>query len=142
MLICASRKWADDTFFRLEAAWNDTLSSSLSYFRALLSSSGSSAWKPVQVLPLTASTTARDQGQSKSQGSSLGRCTASDVVVHRRSGKSGEVYRAVVEVDCGSDVGVDTFRGCLATPETRPICEFGAKAEMLTPQGTGWLRKR
>jgi hypothetical protein len=109
---------------RLEASWHDALAGSLSYFRALLSSSSSSAWKPVQVLPLTASTTARDSGQSEAHGSTLGKCTASDVVVHRRSGKGGEVYRAVVEVDCGSDVSVDAFRGCLATPETRPTCEL------------------
>lgn len=43
--------------------------------------------------------------------------------MHRRTGKTGEVFRAVVEVDCGPDVNVETFRGCLVTPETRPKCE-------------------
>nr|XP_019050191.1 hypothetical protein I302_00616 [Kwoniella bestiolae CBS 10118]OCF29121.1 hypothetical protein I302_00616 [Kwoniella bestiolae CBS 10118] len=106
---------------KLEAAWHESLSTSLTYFRALLSSSSSSAWKPVSVLPLTASTTAKDTGKSTARGSSLGKIDASQVVVHRRNGKSGEVYRAVVEVDCGSDVSIDTFRGCLVTPETRPM---------------------
>ncbi|WVR03981.1 hypothetical protein IAU60_000980 [Kwoniella sp. DSM 27419] len=106
---------------KLEAAWLESLSTSLTYFRALLSSSSSQAWKPVSVLPLTASTTARDTGKSVARGTSLGKITADQVHVHRRSGKGGEVYRAVVEVDCGSDVSVDTFRGCLSTPETRPM---------------------
>ena len=106
---------------RLEAAWQDALNSSLSYFRALLSSSTSSAWKPVAVLPLTESTTAHDTGKSHaSSSSSLGRITPNKVAVHRRNGKGGEVYRAVVDVDCGTDVSTDTFRGCLVTPETRP----------------------
>jgi hypothetical protein len=109
---------------RLEAAWTDALTSSLSYFRALLSSSPSSSWKPVSVLPLTESSTARDGGKSHAGSSSaLGRITANEVVIHRRPGKNGEVYRAVVEVDCGADVSVDTFRGCLVTPETRSNCE-------------------
>lgn len=107
---------------RLEAAWTEALTSSLTYFRALLSSSTSSSWKPVSVLPLTASTTARDEGLSQSLGSSLGKISASDVTVHRRAAKGGEVFRAVVEVDCGPDVNVDTFRGCLVTPETRSSC--------------------
>ncbi|OCF45073.1 hypothetical protein I317_01125 [Kwoniella heveanensis CBS 569] len=106
---------------KLEAAWHEALTTSLTYFRALLSSSSSAAWKPISVGPLTPSTVARDTGKSIAKGSSLGRINASQVHVHRRSGKGGEVYRAVVEVDCGSDVSVDTFRGCLVTPETRPL---------------------
>ena len=51
----------------------------------------------------------------------LGVLKASDVAVHRRSGKTGEVYRAVAEVDCGPEVDVETFRGCLLTPEARPL---------------------
>ncbi|KAI9632439.1 uncharacterized protein MKK02DRAFT_30252 [Dioszegia hungarica] len=57
-------------------------------------------------------------------GSRLRRDVQQDLVsrssVSRRKGKMGEVYRAVAEVECGTDVSVDTFRGCLATPETRP----------------------
>lgn len=82
----------------------------------------------MSVLPLTASTTARDTGDSQARGSSLGQIQATDVLVYRRSGKGGEVYRATVEVDCGHDVSVDTFRGCLATPETRPMCESSLQA--------------
>lgn len=108
---------------RLEASWNEALSSSLAYFRALLASSSSSSWKSVKVLPLTSSSIARDDGQSSSKGSSIGRISAGDVKVSRRTGKTGEVFRAVVDLECGGDVSVDTFRGCLATPETRPTCK-------------------
>lgn len=112
---------------RLEAAWHEALSSSLSYFRALLQSSNSSSWKAVQVLPLTSSTTAHDSATplpSSSKKRKLGHVSASDVRVHRRSGKHGEVFRAVLDVDCGPEVGIEDFRGCLVTPETRPACEF------------------
>ena len=105
---------------RLQAAWSETLKIAVGYFRALLASSNSSAWRPVQVLPLTASTTAQDSGTSRST-SSLGQITAEQVVIHRRSGRAGEVYRAVVEVECGPDISVDSFRGCLVTPQTRPL---------------------
>ncbi|KAK4687442.1 hypothetical protein P7C73_g2672, partial [Tremellales sp. Uapishka_1] len=112
---------------KLEAAWQETLNSSLAYFRALFSSSSSTAWRPVSVLPLTASSTARDSGRSTLHDGSLGKITANDVVVHRRTAKGGEVFRAVVDVDCGSDVSVDTFRGCLVTPETRPMYLAGRR---------------
>lgn len=91
------------------------------------------------MLPLTASTTAQDSGRSEPKACSLGSIRASDVVVHRRAGKSGEVFRAVVEVDCGPDVTVETFRGCLVTPEARPRCEFvyGTIADCRGPNGGG-----
>jgi hypothetical protein len=95
------------------------------------------------VLPLTSSTTAHDDGHSRAHESTLRRISASDVAVHRRSGKGGEVYRAVVEVECGPDVGIDTFRGCLVTPETRPLCTsityLCDNAEDV--QGIAWLKK-
>lgn len=75
----------------------------------------------MSVLPLTESSTARDGGSSSAE-CSVGKISAKDILVHRRPGKGGEVYRAMVEVDCGTDVSVDTFRGCLVTPETRPSC--------------------
>jgi hypothetical protein len=109
---------------RLEAAWHNALSESLTYFRALLASSDSTAWKPLAILPLTASTTASDSGKSRSKDGSLGRISASDVQVHRRSGKGGEVFRAVVECDAGEDVDPESFLGTLTTPEIRPHCEL------------------
>lgn len=112
------------TPLRLETAWIEALNNSVSYFRALLSSSGSSAWKRVSSNPATPGSPVREtSGSAKGKATSLGSITTKDVVVHRRNGKGGEVFRAVVEVDCGSDVNVDTFRGCLATPETRAVCE-------------------
>lgn len=94
----------------------------MSYIRALLSSSGSAAWKLVSAAPSTPPSPVRPSLNNGARLSSLGKITANDVVVHRRNGKGGEVFRAVVEVDCGSDINVDTFRGSLATPETRPVC--------------------
>lgn len=109
---------------RLETAWIEALNNSVSYFRALLSSSGSSAWKRVSSNSAPPGSPVREaSGSAKGKATSLGSITTKDVVVHRRNGKGGEVFRAVVEVDCGSDVNVDTFRGCLATPETRAVCE-------------------
>lgn len=107
---------------RLETAWHDALNASVAYFRALLSSSSSSAWKLVSG-PSRSPPALGSVRDVKGRSASLGRITPSDVTVHRRNGKGGEVFRAVVDVDCGTDVNVDTFRGCLATPETRPVCE-------------------
>lgn len=122
---------------RLETAWNDALNAAVAYFRALHSSSGSSSWRLVSVpqsTPATPAASVREPSKVNGAGagssgagskpSSLGRISPSDVVVHRRNGKGGEVFRATVEVDCGTDVNADTFRGCLATPETRPVCAF------------------
>lgn len=131
---------------RLEAAWHEALSSSLSYFRALLQSANSSSWKPIQVLPLTSSTIAHDSASaSSSKKRKLGHVTAGDVRVHRRSGKHGEVFRAVVDVDCGQDVGIEDFRGCLVTPETRPACELSPCVRSCTRadlQGIVWWKRQ
>lgn len=113
---------ADIVQRRLETAWNDALNNSIAYFRALLSSSGSSAWKLVSGPTSSPASTVR-AASLKGAPTGLGRVVAGDVVVHRRHGKGGEVFRAVVEVDCGSDINADTFRGGLTTPETRAVCE-------------------
>jgi hypothetical protein len=76
-------------------------------------------------LPLGPSTIAHDTPEaSTSKSRKIGSISANDVRVHRRTGKHGEVFRAVAEVDCGPDVGIEDFRGCLVTPETRPMCKF------------------
>ena len=115
--------------YRLETAWNEALNNSVVYFRALLSSSGSSAWKLVSAPSPSPASTVR--GSSAKAAQTLGRVSPSDVAVHRRNGKGGEVFRAVVEVDCGSDINADTFRGSLATPETRAVCEFETMAALV-----------
>ncbi|WVO18047.1 hypothetical protein L204_105745 [Cryptococcus depauperatus] len=100
----------------MAATWRDALDSSLNYLKALLISSSSSSWKPVSVA------SASSNGSSSKLpkfSNGLGTVLASDVLVHRRSDKYGDVYRAVAEVDCGSDISIDAFRGCLVTPETR-----------------------
>ena len=70
----------------------------------------------------------------------LGSISATDVKVFRRSGRGGEVFRAVAEVDCGPDVGIEDFRGCLVTPETRPMCEC-YHHDQADEQGTEWWRR-
>lgn len=48
------------------------------------------------------------------------------MIVHKRSAKGGEVYRAVVEVPIGSDGGgwsVENFRALLGTAEVRCACK-------------------
>lgn len=123
---------------RLEAAYHHALQSSLSFFKALHSSTTSTAWKPVSLPQPT-------QKRNK-QTTGLAKVDLADVAVHRRSGKHGDVYRATVDVDCGSDISVDTFRGCLATPETRPLCESSTVMHLQTGltsfrKGTVWSKR-
>ncbi|TYJ58802.1 hypothetical protein B9479_000638 [Cryptococcus floricola] len=101
---------------KLQAAYHDALQTSYGYFKALHNSADSASWKPVS---LPESVTGVGRPSSSAKG--LGKAQAENVAVHRRTSKYGDVYRATVEVDCGSDISVDTFRGCLVTPETRAM---------------------
>ncbi|ORX36309.1 hypothetical protein BD324DRAFT_628256 [Kockovaella imperatae] len=122
---------------KLQLAWAETLKTAVGYFRALHASSTSSSWKPVQVPLITGANGLPESGQSSRSSSTLSRISAENVVVHRRSGKLGEVYRAVVEMDCGPDINVDSFRGSLVTPQTRPVwdrmVEEAEVVELLDP---------
>lgn len=136
---------------RQQEAYVSALQTSASYFRALLSSSSSKAWKPIAIPSSSTSGTApaslgpSAQATAAAAASRKGKEPASssgldpaNVVVHRRSGKTGEVYRATLELPIkNSEAGPDGkkpkaeseyttegFRAVLATAEIRALCEL------------------
>lgn len=136
---------------RQQAAYLSALQTSADYFRALLSSSSSKAWKPLAVpasntnigqTPPSSSSFANPapptlgSRKGKEPASSSSSLDASNVIVHRRSGKTGEVYRATLELPLGQDgrgldgrrtgreeFSTEGFRAVLATSEIRTLCE-------------------
>lgn len=138
---------------RQQEAYISALQTSATYFRALLSSSSSKAWKPItipsangsgstagppQVGPsaqAAAALVAAASRKGKEPATSSG-LDPNNVVVHRRSGKTGDVYRATLEVPVRGELGPDGksvkneseyssegFRAVLATAEVRALCE-------------------
>jgi hypothetical protein len=109
-------------------SFEDTLSTATSYLKALIASSSSKAWK---LVPPPSGTNSAHQpaGAASSSSSPKGRHSAVDpstVVVHRRSAKGGDVWRASVEVDCRGrrdDWSSEGVRAVLGTPEARAGCE-------------------
>lgn len=75
--------------------------------------------------------------------------TAADVVVHKRSSKNGDTFRAVLDVPLyeGDQVwyDVEVFKGLLQTPETASCCECASQISTALSnapcaQGTTWSR--
>ncbi|KAH7921184.1 hypothetical protein BV22DRAFT_1038944 [Leucogyrophana mollusca] len=114
---------------RLRQSWYDALSGAESNFRQLLTSYSSSEWKHVSLSGETSS-----PGKGKSRASSTPELT--DVVVHRKTTKSGEnVYRVVLDVPTIDEpVSLDSWQAVLTTPELRqewdPAVESAQLVEM------------
>lgn len=117
---------------RLRQSWYNALSESEEYFRTLLKSPSSPEWKRI----VTTSDTSK-RGKGKSRASAAPELT--DVIVHRRTLKSGDtVYRAVLDVPTGDEpVVLDPWKSVLITPELRkewdPAVEGAQLLEMLDP---------
>ncbi|KAH7910065.1 hypothetical protein BJ138DRAFT_1127188 [Hygrophoropsis aurantiaca] len=111
---------------RLRQAWYDALSGAETNFRQLLTSYSSSEWKHVSL-----------SGETYSPGKGKSRATATpeltDVVVHRKTAKSGEnVYRVVLDVPTIDDsVSLDSWKAVLTTPELRQEWDPAVEAAQL-----------
>ncbi|GBE89456.1 hypothetical protein SCP_1601180 [Sparassis crispa] len=98
----------------LRQSWYTALEDAQSYFRQLLTSS-SQEWKRVPV----PSENGPSSPKGKARASAFPELT--DVVLHRKSAKSGEnVYRAVLDVPTGEEpMSLECWKAVLATPELR-----------------------
>ncbi|TFK48480.1 hypothetical protein OE88DRAFT_1737738 [Heliocybe sulcata] len=118
---------------RLRQSWYNALSQSEEYFRTLLKSSASPEWKRI----VTTADSSSQRGKGKARASATPEL--SDVIVHRRAPKSGDVvYRAVLDVSTGEDpVLLDPWKSVLVTPELKkewdPAVEGAQLLEMLDP---------
>ncbi|KAJ8472575.1 hypothetical protein ONZ51_g8423 [Trametes cubensis] len=112
---------------RLRESWHNALDNAQTHFRQLLTSHSSSEWKRIPV--------GNDNGTPTSKGK--GRASAvpevGDVMVHRRSTKSGEsVYRAVLEVPVGDEpLSLEMWKSVLVTPELRKEWDPAVEAAQL-----------
>ncbi|KAH7890937.1 hypothetical protein F5I97DRAFT_1840039 [Phlebopus sp. FC_14] len=114
---------------KLRQTWSDALSAAETNFRQLLSSYSSNEWKHVSLASDT---------QTPSKGKLRAPLTPqlADVVVHRKSTKSGEnVYRVVLEVSATDEsIPLDAWKAVLTTPELRqewdPAVEGAQLVEM------------
>ncbi len=120
----------------LHSSWDKALSDALTQFR-ILSSHSNRTWKPIAINGATPSVTTPASGirrdfpfpdtQSRDP-------LPADVVLHKRSSKKGDVFRAVLECPLvGSDkqwYDVEVFKGLLQTPETVGSCESSVQLDM------------
>ncbi|KAG8221133.1 hypothetical protein J3R82DRAFT_2667 [Butyriboletus roseoflavus] len=98
----------------LRQAWSDALGAAENNFRQLLTSHNSGDWKHVS---LASDTPTPPKGKSRlSPNPDL-----TDVVVHRKTTKSGEnVYRVVLDVPATDESAVlDAWKAVITTPELR-----------------------
>ena len=99
---------------RLRQAWSDALCAAENNFRQLLTSYNSGDWKHVS---LASDTPTPPKGKSRVSSSP----ELTDVVVHRKTTKSGEnVYRAVLDVPATDESALlDAWKAVITTPELR-----------------------
>ncbi|KAF8647755.1 hypothetical protein AX16_006590 [Volvariella volvacea WC 439] len=99
---------------KLRQAWHTALNDAETHFRQLLTSYSSSDWKRL-ANPGDPSTS------KKGKARAVAVPETADVVVHRKSSKSGEeIYRLVLDVNTGDDpVSLEPWKAVLATPELR-----------------------
>ncbi|KAA1470286.1 hypothetical protein DENSPDRAFT_797515 [Dentipellis sp. KUC8613] len=116
----------------LRQSWYNALNDAQSSFRHLLTSASSQDWKRVPVASDSASTLSKGNARSSVPD-------VSDVVIHRKTRKSGDtVYRVILDVPTGDEpISLDAWKSVLTTPELRkewdPAVESAALVEMFDP---------
>ena len=114
----------------LRQSWSDSLNNALSSFRGHLTS-GHTSWKRI---PLPSR-----ENSLQSQGKPRVPLQAEpDVVLHKKNTKTGDVYRAVVDISSTDDaITLDSLNAILLTPELRqewdPAVESSNLLEMFDP---------
>ena len=129
---------------RSREAWSLALKNAQSRFCTLLVSSTSASWKQIPIRPRDPSPGIRQESDPPSRVKGRGKTTnplpeLSDVIVHRKSSKDGDVLRAVLDISLdGSVPGIDSWKAVLATPEMRkeydPSVQDGRIIEMFDPE--------
>lgn len=126
--------WALNTFLscRLRESWANALNDTLATFKEQLTSGQSSQWKRVPLPSREGST------GSKGKSRAFPRYEPKDVAIHRKSTKSGDIYRIILDVPGEADVvDLEAWKAILATPELRkewdPAVESSTLLEMYDP---------
>ncbi|KAI5123211.1 hypothetical protein M0805_003977 [Coniferiporia weirii] len=98
---------------RLRETWSDALNDALATFRGHLTSAQSSSWKRVP-------TPSRDNSATSGKGKSraLSRPEPRDLSVHRKTTKTGDVYRVILDFPAADEVAdLEAWKAVLVTPE-------------------------
>lgn len=117
---------------RLRLTWKDALDGAEATFRQLLTSYSSSEWKHISLTS--------DSSPSKGKSRASTNPELTDVVVHRKTTKSGEnVYRVVLDVPItDQSAPLDAWKAVITTPELRqewdPAVESAQLVEMFDRQ--------
>lgn len=113
--------------------WSSALNDALLAFRSNLTSAQSSSWKRAPV-------TSKESSGSNSKGKLRApvRADAKDVSIHRKSTKSGELFRVVLDLPALDNVNdLEAWKAILVTPELRqewdPAVESARVLEMYEP---------
>ncbi|KAG8941715.1 hypothetical protein FRC03_004047, partial [Tulasnella sp. 419] len=117
----------------LRESWSSALKHAQNNFRSLLTSSASASWERVTAV---ARETTTNSPPGKGKGKALPQ--ASDVIVHRRPTKSGDVVRLVLELPAEDGLAsLESWRAVLTTPEMRkewdPTVEAAHVVEIFDP---------
>ncbi len=119
-----------DCAYRLRQSWYSALDAAQTNFRQHLVSHSASDWKRVHDPNSSSPTSPKGKGKASSVPQT------SDVILHRKVTRSGNVYRAILDVALGEDnpISLDSCKSVLASPELRkewdPAVESAQLLEM------------
>ena len=117
----------------MRESWNNALDDALAAFKAHLASGQAPTWKRLPTSP------SRNPSGSNNDKPRLRLLPdGKDVAVHRKTTKTGEVYRVTLEVPASDDIDdLETWASILMTPEVRkewdPAVESAQVLELVDP---------
>ncbi|KAL5513369.1 hypothetical protein ACEPAH_3768 [Sanghuangporus vaninii] len=117
----------------LRETWSNALNEAVTAFQAHLISGQSSSWKRI---PLPSKKSSSDSTKSKAHNPL--RPDIRDVSVYRKTTKTGDVYRIILDVPAGEESNdLEAWRATIVTPELRqewdPAVESAQVLEMCDP---------
>ena len=105
---------------RLHESWLAALDQAQTHFKSLLTGSSSTEWKRVTVPGPSSSIDSQSSSSAQLPHVKLSRPRVSDVSVHRRTTKTGDVLRVSLEIPAEDTLeSIDAWKAVLTTPEMR-----------------------
>lgn len=130
-----------ETNSRLIDSWTTALKDAQSHFSSLLASSNAAEWRRIN-LPRRdgTSSSSSPRGNSFPKGKGRAAVESSDVIVHRKTDRRGDITRLVLDIPVDAEDplrAMASWKAVLSTPETRqewdPNVDASHSVEMLDP---------
>jgi len=103
--------------YSLRESWTSSLNEAQAQLRSFLVSSSLNIWRRV---PPPAKDPAASPPSPRGKGRAPPLPDEADVNIHRRSSKSGDIFRLVLDIPADDDIcSMESWKAILATPETR-----------------------